>query len=91
MESETRDPFAAFRTVEALQSFEALQEEHVKAAQAIMTAMQPLIEAINTWWYSLPAHLRRTSIASSQLGGASHTRHAMRARKIGRVVRRATC
>ena len=88
---ETRNPFEIFKALELFQSVDesalrAFDESLVEAAQAVVTAMQPMIEAINVWWYDLPADLRRTILASSQPGGVSHTRHAMRARKIGRVI-----
>lgn len=88
---ETRNPFEIFKALESFQSVDesalrAFGESLVEAAQAVVTAMQPMIEAINVWWYDLPADLRRAILASSQPGGVSHTRHAMRARKIGRVI-----
>lgn len=88
---ETRNPFEIFKALESFQSVDestlrAFGESLVEAAQAVVTAMQPMIEAMNAWWYSLPADLRRAILASSRPGGVSHTRHAMRARKIGRVI-----
>ena len=88
---ETRNPFEVIRALESFQSVDesalrAFDESLVEAAQAVVTAMQPMIEAMNAWWYDLPADLRRAILASSQPGGVSHTRHAMRARKIGRVI-----
>ena len=88
---ETRNPFEIFKALELFQSVDesalrAFGESLVEAAQAVVTAMQPMIEAINVWWYDLPADLRRAILASSQPGGVSHTRYAMRARKIGRVI-----
>ena len=88
---ETRNPFEVIRALESFQSVDesalrAFGESLVEAAQAVVTAMQPMIEAMNAWWYDLPADLRRAILASSQPGGVSHTRHAMRARKIGRVI-----
>ena len=88
---ETRNPFEIFKALELFQSVDesalrAFGESLVEAAQAVVTAMQPMIEAMNAWWYDLPADLRRAILASSQPGGVSHTRHAMRARKIGRVI-----
>ena len=88
---ETRNPFEIFKALELFQSVDesalrAFGESLVEAAQAVVTAMQPMIEAMNAWWYSLPADLRRAILASSRPGGVSHTRHAMRARKIGRVI-----
>ena len=88
---ETRNPFEIFKALELFQSVDesalrAFGESLVEAAQAVVTAMQPMIEAINVWWYDLPADLRRAILASSRPGGVSHTRYAMRARKIGRVI-----
>lgn len=88
---ETRNPFEIFKALESFQSVDesalrAFGESLVEAAQAVVTAMQPMIEAMNAWWYDLPADLRRAILASSQPGGVSHTRYAMRARKIGRVI-----
>ena len=88
---ETRNPFEILKALESFQSVDesalrAFDESLVEAAQAVVTAMQPMIEAMNAWWYDLPADLRRAILASSQPGGVSHTRHAMRARKIGRVI-----
>jgi len=88
---ETRNPFEIFKALESFQSVDesalrAFDESLVEAAQAVVTAMQPMIEAMSAWWYDLPADLRRAILASSQPGGVSHTRHAMRARKIGRVI-----
>lgn len=90
-----RNPFEVFKALEAFQSpdervLRALREfgeSLVQAAQAVATAMQPMIEAMNAWWHGLPADLRRAILASSQPGGVSHTRYAMRARKIGRVAK----
>jgi len=91
---ETRNPFEIFKALESFQppdertvrALRAFGESLVEAAQAVVTAMQPMIEAMNAWWYSLPADLRRAILASSRPGGVSHTRYAMRARKIGRVI-----
>ncbi len=77
MESEGSNPFEVFR---ALETFSAPND-------AVIEAMRAVLEALNSYWYSLPADLRRVIIAASHAGeGVSHTRHAMRARKIGRVV-----
>lgn len=88
---ETRNPFEVIRALESFQlvdesALRAFGESFVEAAQAVVTAMQPMIEAINVWWHGLPADLRRAILASSRPGGVSHTRYAMRARKIGRVI-----
>ena len=91
---EMRNPFEVFKALEVFQSpdertaraLRAFGESFVQAAQVVVTAMRPMIEAMNAWWYDLPADLRRAILASSQPGGVSHTRHAMRARKIGRVI-----
>ncbi len=91
---EMRNPFEVFKALEVFQSpdertaraLRAFGESFVQAAQVVVTAMRPMIEAMNAWWYDLPADLRRAILASSRPGGVSHTRHAMRARKIGRVI-----
>ena len=95
MESEVSNPFEVFRALEAfsapndavIEAMRAAGQALIDAVQAIAAAIQPVLEALNSYWYSLPADLRRVIIAASHAGeGVSHTRHAMRARKIGRVV-----
>lgn len=88
------DPFDVLR---ALESFYALNEEAaralhafgetvIQAVQAISTALQPFFEAVSAWWYSLPADVRRAILAASRAtGDVSHTRYAMRARKMQRL------
>lgn len=78
----------AFReaVIQAVQALRAFVEAAIQALQAISTVLQPFFEAVSAWWYSLPADVRRAILAASRATNEiSHTRHAMRARKIGRL------
>lgn len=93
--SDTASLFEVFRALEAfyspndavLETMRAAAQAAVEAAQAIAAAMQPFLEAVNSWWYGPPADLRRAILAASRADEeVLHTRHAMRRRKIRRVM-----